>query len=222
MALSKAHIQGYNFTSGKQLQDGTHMFTQYYPTHFIIAVVLLVSTFAPQALAAKSCDHYKDKIEHYENLRRAGGSMAKMNRWTTRGHELEDALRKCIQVNGGGVIQIASGSQTKATKNASRKKTAHTALRKNNSSDEHLQRLTQTCNYWITQSNENSTQDNINFRETACNAVDNYRPESNNPVSTSNTNPVRKLKDCIKPNNLIDADVNECMKGNIEPTWKQL
>lgn len=198
------------------------MLTQYYLTFFIAVVALAASTFAPQTLAAKSCDHYKDKIEHYQNLRRSGGSMAKMNRWTARGHELEDALRKCTRENGGSVIQIASGSQTKATKNSSRKKTVHTALRKNNSNDEQLQRLTQTCNYWITQTNENSSQDNINFRETACNAVDNYQPESNNSAPTSNTNPVRKLKDCIKPNNLIDADVNECIKGNIEPTWKQL
>jgi hypothetical protein len=198
------------------------MLTQYYPTALIIIAALFVSTFAHQTLAAKSCDHYKDKIEHYENLRRAGGSMTKMNRWTTRGHELEDALRKCTQANGGSVIQIASGSQTKTTKNSVRKKTEHLALRKSNSDDEQLQQLIQTCNYWIAQSNANSSQDNINFRETACNAVDNYQPESDNPASTSNTIPVRKLKDCIKPNNLIDADVNECIKGDIEPTWKQL
>lgn len=32
---------------------------------------------------------------------------------------------------------------------------------------------------------------------------------------------VRKLKDCIKPNNLIDNEVSECMKGNVEPEWKR-
>jgi hypothetical protein len=197
------------------------MFIQSYPTAITIALALFISTFANPVHAAKSCDHYKDKIERNNNLLRAGGSMAKMNRWTARGHELEDALRKCTQENGGSVIQITSGSQTKAIKTSSRKKTSPAALRKNNSNDEQLQRLTQTCNYWITQSNENSSQDNINFRETACNAVDNYQPEANNPAPTSNAIPVRKLKDCIKPNNFIDGDVNECMKGNIEPTWKQ-
>ena len=197
------------------------MFTRPNLATFIFAIAIFASTFANQAFAANSCTSYKEKIEHYENLRRAGGSMAQMNRWTARGHELEDAMRKCTQDNGGSVIQIASGNETKSTKASTRNKPEHKALRKNRSDDEQLQRLIQTCNYWITQSNETSSQDNINFRETACNAVDSYQPESNNSVATSNPIAVRKLKDCIKPNNLIDDKVNECIKGNIEPTWKK-
>lgn len=197
------------------------MFIQPYFTTLIISAAIFAGTFSNQAIAAKSCAFYKEKIERYENLRRAGGTMAQMNRWTARGRELEDAQRKCAQDNGGSAIQIASGSETKSTKASNRKKPEHKALRKSNSSDEQLQRLIQTCNYWITQTNENPSQDNINFRETACSAVDNYQPESSSSASTSNTITVRKLKDCIKPNNLIDGEVNECMKGNIEPTWKQ-
>lgn len=197
------------------------MFTKSYFTAFIIPFAIFISAFTNQAAAAtKSCASYKEKIEHYENLRRDGGSVAQMNRWTARGHELEEAQRKCAQDNGGSIIQIASGSDSKSNKTS--KKPEHKALRKSNSSDEQLQKRIQTCNYWITQSNANASQDNINFRETACNAVDNYQTESNNSAPTSNTTPVRKLKDCIKPNNLIDGEVNECMKGNIEPTWKHL
>jgi hypothetical protein len=39
-----------------------------------------------------------------------------------------------------------------------------------------------------------------------------------NLVMPSSAN-VKKLRECIKPNNLIDNQVNECLKGKLEPSW---
>jgi hypothetical protein len=93
-------------------------------------------------------------------------------------------------------------------------------LRKDVSDNPQLKKLTQTCNYWIGVTNENPTEDNSNFRDTACHAVDNYHPGSESPAQSASIT-VRKLKECIKSNNLIDQEVNECMRGMIEPIWKK-
>jgi hypothetical protein len=32
---------------------------------------------------------------------------------------------------------------------------------------------------------------------------------------------VRNLRECIKPNNLVDNEVSDCMKGNRNPSWNK-
>jgi hypothetical protein len=40
-------------------------------------------------------------------------------------------------------------------------------------------------------------------------------------MSSPNVIHVRKLRECIKPNKLIDNDVNECLKGNLDASWNK-
>lgn len=185
----------------------------------LLALILLTN----QSQAANECDYYKEGVEHYEKLRRAGGSSNEMNYWTAKGHELEDKLYRCQRdTNINPVIQTTT-NDSPAEKPASTTalKRQHIPLRSSFVDDPQLQRLIETCNYWIKQTNENASQDNINFRDSACRSVDNYQDALENPRAPSTTVGVRKLKDCMKPNNRIDNEVNECVKGNIEPTWKK-
>lgn len=185
----------------------------------LLLTILTTAIFTSHNASAEPCDYYKEEITYYENLRRNGGNAEEMGRWTAIGHELDDKYYHCRQDNKV-VIQTTAGDKAEpvyAPTNQAYKPLRRTSLK----DDEQLQRLTKTCNYWIEVTNENPTQDNSNFRETACRAVDNYESGQGNAGSTKDAMPVRKLKDCIKPHNLIDHDVNECVKGNIDPTWKK-
>lgn len=180
---------------------------------------LLTLTFASHNLSAEPCDYYKEEITYYENLRRNGGNSDEMNRWTAIGHELDDKYRHCRQDNEV-VIQTAAGEKSQPVYAPPTQ--AYKPLRRSSlKDDEQLQRLTKTCNYWIETTNDNPTQDNSNFRDTACRAVDNYENGQASNNSPSDKMPVRKLKDCIKPHNLVDHEVNECVRGNIDPYWQK-
>jgi hypothetical protein len=185
----------------------------------LLALILLTN----QSQAANECDYYKEGVEHYEKLRRMGGSSDDMNYWTAKGHELEDKLYHCRQDTSlNPVIQTtANNVPTETQTEAKSTRRQHIPLRSSVEDDPQLQRLIQTCNYWIKQTNENASQDNINFRDSACRSVDNHQDALENPRAPTTTVGVRKLKDCMKPNNRIDYEVNECVKGNIEPTWKK-
>lgn len=184
----------------------------------LIAVIALTN----QSQADNECDYYKEGVEHYQKLRRMGGSSDEMNYWTAKGHELEDKLYHCRQDTSiNPVIQTTSNdAPTEPQTEAKSTRRQHIPLRSSFTDDPQLQRLTDTCNYWIKQTNDNASQDNISFRDSACRSVDNYQNALKNPRAAT-TIGVRKLKDCMKPNNRIDYEVNECAKGNIEPTWRK-
>lgn len=56
---------------------------------------------------------------------------------------------------------------------------------------------------------------------TATTAIFHESSYQNSTVPASAELPIlRSLKDCIKPNNLIDNDVQECRQGLREPSWK--
>ncbi len=187
----------------------------------ISAGLIALIALSNQSQAANECDYYKEGVEHYEKLRRMGGSSDDMNYWTAKGHELEDQLYRCRRdTDINPVIQTTANDAPTETQTETKSTShQHTPLRSSFVDDSQLQRLIETCNYWIKQTNEKASQDNINFRDSACSAVDKHEDEQENPRAPSTTVSVRKLKDCIKPNNRIDYEVNECVKGNIEPTW---
>lgn len=188
----------------------------------ISAGLIALMALTNQSQAANECDHYKEGVEHYQKLRRMGGSSNEMNYWTAKGHELEDKLYHCRQDTSiNPVIQTTANdtpAETPTQTTAPRRQ--HIPLRSSFVEDSQLQRLIETCNYWIKQANENASQDNINFRDSACRAVDNHQDALENPSAPTTPTAVRKLKDCMKPNNRIDHEVNECVKGNVEPTWR--
>jgi hypothetical protein len=46
-------------------------------------------------------------------------------------------------------------------------------------------------------------------------------PEKSAQIALGNIEkPKRKLSECIKPNQRIDKEVNDCLQGLIEPSWK--
>lgn len=174
---------------------------------------------ASQTLLATECSYYKEGVEYYEQLRRAGGNAEEMNFWTAKGHELEDKLYRCKQDSEKNpTIQTASGEEPRIPASS---KPEQTPLRRSFSKDPQTQRLMETCNYWIQQTNQTPSQDNRNFRDSACRALDTYQNQPDKSASPDSIHHIRKLKDCVKANNLIDQDVNECLKGNLEPTWKK-
>jgi hypothetical protein len=185
----------------------------------LLALFLLTN----QSQAANECDYYKEGVEHYEKLRRVGGSSNEMNYWTTKGHEFEDKLYHCRQdTTINPVMQTTANDEPSEIQTAPKvAKRQHTPLRSSFVDDQQLQRLIETCNYWTNQTNTDASQDNQNFRDSACRAVDKHQDALDNPGTPNTTAAVRRLKDCIKPNNRIDHEVNECVKGNIEPTWRK-
>lgn len=184
---------------------------------------ILLSTCAFNSAHAKDCTLYEEKIRKLEDLRRQGGSLKQMERWRIQADDLTSKRRSCN--NEGSSIQIATGnaaSKTKATKiNTNASKTEKSQkLRKTSNKDPQVQKLLGTCNYWITEQNNKPTFDNKTFRDTACRALDEKLSAETAPPPANLSN-LRSLKECIKPNNLIDSDVQECRQGLRDPTWKR-
>lgn len=147
--------------------------------HTIPAIITLQILLISHHSHASDCQRYKDRIEHYEELRHGGGKARQMNRWQTTIDDLEEKLKQC---NSAGRIQVVSGATTKRSPIATTK----------------------------TNSRYNIETPVVVFKN----------PQI--PIQqVTNIVMVRKLKDCIKPNNLIDNDVSECMRGNLEPVWNR-
>lgn len=184
-----------------------------------LALITLIA-LTPQISHAKSCAYYQERIDHYEQMRRAGGTAKQMNRWQIKSREMEEQLRRCKNnPETNPSIQIASGTKSSVKKQS--KKIKHPALKSSDSLDSLLQGLIKTCNYWITTTKQEPSQNNLSFRDSACSAVEKREQELGTPFKQTRVQlPARKLKDCIKPNKVIDNEVNECVMGTLEPTWK--
>jgi hypothetical protein len=90
---------------------------------------------------------------------------------------------------------------------------------KSDSADAELQQLIATCNRWIGIYNDSPTFENRSTMDTVCRTATNKEALLKNPKQTSEIKIKRSIKDCIKPNNVIDKDVKECMQGLKEPDW---
>lgn len=93
---------------------------------------------------------------------------------------------------------------------------------RSDSKDAELQQLIATCNRWIDISNNSPTFENQSTRDTACRTAANKEALLKNPKQTSEIKIKRSIKDCIKPNNIIDKDVKECMQELKEPDWNKI
>ncbi len=179
----------------------------------ILWVFLLGVCVSNSGLAETDCSVYEAKIRKLEDLRRQGGSLKQMQRWRM---QTEEATSKKFSCRKESAIQIASGNT--ASPKAKPIKSPRIKLRKNSSEDPQVQQLLSTCNYWIDEYNNNQSDNNSAFRNTACRALDKKlaTKEAPTPIDIAN---VRSLKECIKPNNLIDNDVQECRQGLRNPVW---
>lgn len=88
-----------------------------------------------------------------------------------------------------------------------------------NINDPALQQLIKTCNYWINEYNRNASPENLAFRDNSCRDVKAAADRITNPQKAFVMIHKRSAKECVKPNNVIDNDVRECMEGIREPNW---
>ncbi len=180
-------------------------------TTLALATIIFTATTTSSIAAALNCESYENRINRLQNLNARGGKAKQQESRKQQISRYEDELHNCSNIQK---IKIATNSQKFNAK------TDHQKLRSSKIQNPQTQQLIKTCNYWIDQNNKNPSWDNTNYRDTACRAADENEEAINSPSLQIAAN-VRKLKDCIKPNNLIDDEVNECIKGNKDASWKK-
>ncbi|MDE2430144.1 MAG: hypothetical protein KGM99_15585 [Burkholderiales bacterium] len=166
-------------------------------TRTVLAVFVLCW---PSMSHAKDCHSLEEKVAHYEALRRQGGSPKQMARWQLFQREHETELQQCRTVQPPA-LAIIDGSAAN-TKAPHRDKLRH---RQHPSATE--QQLLATCNYWITQNNQQHSANTQAMKEAACADLDHWTGADTKPVSYQ-----QPLAKCIKPGNKIDEEVAHCMK----------
>lgn len=176
--------------------------------------VLIVSIFIYLCSSPVfACEALQAKVERYTTLKRGGGSAKQMNRWSAQKRDYTERYRECRRAQPK--VHRASG----AKKNNKKKiKTDYQQRRVLTSNNPVTQKLLTTCNFWIDSYNRNPNRDNKNYRDTACRALDNAIKQK--PNSAVHTPFERSLKDCIKPNNHVDDEVKECMRGERQAEWQ--
>lgn len=177
---------------------------------FITTLIFIASSpsSAIQAETIDKCDSYRDKINRLQALNSRGGTAKQQALRRKKIDNYEGALRKC---GNRQTIEVAYGQQT--TERMHYKKTPNSARH-----SPQLQQLIATCNYWVEQTRKHPSWDNSNFRDSACRDADNAKRSMHN-VTPKNTPNTRKLSECIKPNNVIDEQVNECTRGTRTRDW---
>lgn len=175
----------------------------------LIFFIAGINTSAAATNASQDCDIYPDKINRLQQLSNRGGSAKQQAQRREKINRYEAALHQCRNKQ---TLAVAYGPQ-QAIGPAWKK------MRINASQAPQLQQLIKTCNYWVEQTKLYPSWHNSNFRDSACRAAD--ESQKNLSSTTAKTAPnLRKLSDCIKPNNLIDDQVNRCIKGTEAASWK--
>lgn len=175
----------------------------------IFFIIYVIAGLTPIPLDA--CEGLQAKLAHYTKLKRQGGSAKQMNRWEAQKKDYAARYRQCLRAEPK--IQRATGKKKKNKFS----KVEHQQLRRLDPETETAitRKLLTTCNFWIDAYNHNPTPDNQSYRNTACRALDDAVREP--PGLIVNPSNRRSLEDCIKPDNLIDDEVRECMSGMREP-----
>ncbi len=58
------------------------------------AILMTSPVHAEREATLETCQKIRDRIEHYTNLRRAGGTASRMDRWKRLRREQEDAFER--------------------------------------------------------------------------------------------------------------------------------
>lgn len=177
---------------------------------YLPAVLLLLFYFT-NPLPVAACEQFQAKVERYTKLKRQGGSARQMNRWQAQKREYAERYSECLRALPR--VHHASGKPSRQTRMPIERQSRRTITGNNPIT----QKLLLTCNFWIDTYNRQPSADNKSYRDTACRALDDA--EQNPPIATNHSLPQRSVKECIKPGNLLDDDVRECMRGEREPDW---
>lgn len=182
-----------------------------------ILIPFLTTPFlaAPPVFAAEGCERFQEKVEQLRKRRRSGGSASQMDRWRDKQREYRNRYHACRRSGGGPGIQSVSG-QTALHRNPDYEKPRET-----DSGDGRINKLLETCNYWVAYYNREPTDTHQSYRDTACRA---FREAERRGVRPATALPEhrRSLQECIKPDNQLDNDVQACLEGRLEPVWNRV
>jgi hypothetical protein len=159
-----------------------------------------------------ACEQWQAKIDRVNAHKRKGGNAKQVNRWNKERKYYAEQYYECQREKPR--IHTASkrtSSNRKVTVSAQ-------PVRVSQSNNPATQQLLATCNFWITTTNRQPTNDNENFRNTACAAFE--QSERNPPPISATPNLQRNVSTCIKAGNLLDDEVHACMKGELDPYWR--
>ena len=178
----------------------------------VIAIVLL-NPLSVNVASANNCSGLQNQLNHADWKLRQGGNSSYMKYWRQSRDGADKKLSQCKKSLGISEPQIhvyTGGNKGQAQNNN---------FVSSDINDPALQQLIKTCNYWISEYNRNSSPENLAFRDNSCRDVKLATDRITNPQKTFVMIHKRSAKECIKPNNVIDKEVRECMEGIREPTW---
>lgn len=186
---------------------------RYIPHVFCFLGFCLLPGWSPPAQANNSCDYHQQRLDSYNQKRRAGGSSRQMNDWLRKRNYHRSQLAECIRTARSQNIQTTAAPRQ-------RRYDDRQSEIKITATDARVVRLYQTCNFWIREHNQHATGDTLAQRNTACRIAKNAEREPP-PVSSDTPLHSRTLKDCVKPGNLIDNEVSACLQGKLTPDWNE-
>lgn len=181
----------------------------------VIIAILFIGVVMPPLATANDCTYWQQQINQVSRWSNNGGNADQQRRLQRQQSYLQSQLAKC-QGTTPGPISVARGQPSNTT--------SYTPINylSSDNKDAELQQLIATCNRWIGISNSSPTFENQSTRDSACRTATNKEALLKNPKQTSEIKIKRSTKDCIKPNNIIDKDVKECMQGLKEPDWNKV
>lgn len=174
---------------------------------------MIFAALSPCVALAENCGRWKHEIERLDNAKRAGGNSSQIKYLQKQRNYYEEQLSRCEKDAGTGSPKItvyAGGASNKSV---------HEDLFESDINNDQLQQLIKTCNFWINETNRNPSSENHSFKENACGDAKNMESEIISPKEKTNFIQTRTVKECIKPNNVIDKDVKLCVQGLKEPSW---
>jgi hypothetical protein len=178
----------------------------------IVIAILFIGVIMPSLATANDCTYWQLQINKVSRWSNSGGNAAQQQRWQRQQNYLHEQLAKC-QGTTPGPISVARGAPDNSDSYSPR------AFLRSDIQNAELQALIATCNRWIDLSNNNPTFENQSTRDTACRTATNKEALLKNPKEISEIKIKRSIKECIKPNNVIDQEVKACMQGLKEPNW---
>lgn len=176
---------------------------------YLFTTAILFFCLANSA-SVSACEKFQATADRYSELKRQGGSAKQMNRWTTQRKLYNERYRECLKAKPR--IQTVARSPKTAKIKPDRQ-----PRRRLESDNPITLKLLATCNFWIDTYNTSPSVDNKSYRDSACRALDEALQEA--PTLAAQPPAQRSARDCVKPGNLYDDDVRECMAGERAPDW---
>lgn len=191
-----------------------------------IALITLIALSLSNNIQANTCGMWQSKLNASQRKLNNGGNQSQVKQWVKERNYYSNELNKCNKKSGAHRWIETSGNNNRQAP----QRRAREQPRAINTDNVQLQQIIATCNYWIDQYNQNATNDNRTFKNTAClnadksvqdlSAIETKTVALNPPTKTPEESfAKRSLKECVKPNNRIDDDVKHCMQGQLEPNW---